>query len=149
MLRSLKLRLPVTLHTRSGGPILSSWGFKSDSDLPGRLYSTLDGKYTWDIQLAQVELLLPTGIPEHQGRIDPSSNPLGSSLLWPPQIRDRLKVLTAPEEGGWFAFRVPAGHYKFKVQNGLTFGGPDGVDFPAGVITQLHPDVARNGDSDR
>ncbi|MFK5957213.1 MAG: hypothetical protein QM477_12290 [Planctomycetota bacterium] len=53
---------------------------------------------------------------------------------------DLQPQMNIPQSGGIAAFRVPAGHYAFKVDS-FTFGGPDGIDFPAGQLTRLEADA--------
>lgn len=143
MLRYLRMRLPVELHEQPGGPILSGLFFRTDFEIPGKLTNNAQGGYVWDFELARVELLVPTAPNRFQRELSPLAGGLMTRVYWPPRRDDGWgfpSPLDPPPEGGWLAFRVPAGHYAFKIGD-ITYGGPDGVDFPAGQITQLHPDV--------
>lgn len=145
ILQHLRMRLSVDLHERPGGPVMSILNIDPKRPLPGRLTRDAQGRHQWDFELAQVELVVPATSFRGDREIYPAIPGINSKMPWPPRRNtgwsDFQPQMDIPQSGCIAAFRVPAGHYAFKVDS-FTFGGPDGIDFPAGQLTRLEADAA-------
>jgi hypothetical protein len=141
MVTFFSLRPPVEIAQQGGGPIFSSYWLSPQSKVPGVIKKPQDGLWTWDFQLASVELMVPANPANKRASLKFSNKgQLFSQFSWSKQIDtgDR-EGLSIPEEGGWLRFRIPGGHQEFSIGR-IQYGGDDGLEVPAGEITQLYPD---------
>lgn len=137
--RQARIELPAILHQQGGGPILSN--FSSPNGMPsiGKIVQGPGEQWIWEMELAEVELFTPINETEDDEYLSESIQGLESWFLYPYHLPDEdMTVLRAKASGGWLAFRVPAGRYRFNVGEHY-FAGEEGVDILPGRINRLKP----------
>lgn len=134
-----KLDLPASLHQQPGGPIFAYISPPEGQVKIGQLQRDRSGKWTWKLELASVELLVPPNPDRKDSRLVETLQGLHPWVDYPYHMTsDERFVFGSDSVGGWLAFRVPAGRYRFKVGEHF-YAGEEGVDILSGRINRLEP----------
>ncbi len=134
-------QLPASIHEQPGGAILTTFlrSYQSVSPMPGKVEQSADGQWFWNMEMASVELLIPPDPERRKSNVHESICGLNARSQYPyhAQFEDWTWV-SAGATGGWLAFRVPAGRYRFNVGEHY-FAGEEGVNILPGRINRLKP----------